>query len=107
MTRSVDIVIVGATADAISAAIESAQRGDCVLMVVRSRALSVARRVRRSIRASGPITARRISVVTGARVECVAGVHSVEAVLLRRINSRKCVDVNASALLDLETTKRS
>jgi len=101
MTRSVDIVIVGAGPEAVAAAIQSAQRGQRVLMVVRSRAAGVDRRLRHSIRAAGRIIAQRISILTGAEVECVAGVRAIEAVLVRRLDTNQCVDVNASALLNL------
>lgn len=102
MTRSVDIVIVGAGSDAIEAAIRSAERGQRVLIVVRSRDADVRRRLRRSFNAAGAATSRRVSIVTGAQVECVAGVRAVEAVLLRRTDSNRRVDVNASAILNLE-----
>lgn len=102
MTRTVDIVIVGANAKALAAAIESARRGRRVLMVVRSQAADLRRRLRRSLRAAGAAVSQRVSILSGAEVECVAGVRAVEAVLLRRIGSNRGVDVNASALLNLD-----
>ena len=107
MTRSVDIVVVGATAEAVAAAIQSARRGDRVLMVIRSRAAEARRQLRRSVRAADASASRRISILSGAEIQCVAGVGSVEAVLFRRIDTNQCVGVNTSALVNLESTARS
>jgi thioredoxin reductase len=101
MSRSVDIVIVGATPEAIDSAAAAASRGQRVLMVVRSRGIGLRRRLRQSL-GDARAAASRVSIVTQAQVECVAGVGGVEAVLIRCGANRRRVDVNASALLDLE-----
>ena len=102
MSRSVDIVIVGATAEAIDSAAAAASRGQRVLMVVRSRGTGLRRRLRQSLGDGRAAAASRVSIVTQAQVECVAGVGGVEAVLIRCGANNRRVDVNASALLDLE-----
>ena len=102
MIRSVDMVIVGATDAAIESAAAAARRGQRVLMVVRSRGAGVRRRLHQTLGAARASTASRISVVTQAEVECVAGIGGVEAVLIRCGANNRRVEVNASALLNLE-----
>ena len=99
MTRTVDLVIVGAHPPATSAAIESARRGMRVLVVIRSRRTDVVRRLRRSLRAAGENVQRRVTVLTGAEVVCVDGVHSVEVVVIRGVQTGRLIAVNASAIL--------
>lgn len=99
MTRTVDLVIVGAHPPATAAAIESARRGLRVLVVIRSRRTGVDGRLRRSLRAAGENVQRKVTVLTGAEVVCVDGVHSVEAVVIRRVQTGRLIAVNASAIL--------
>ena len=99
MTRTVDLVIVGAHRSATAAAVESARRGMRVLVVIRSRRTSVDEGLRRSLRAAGKAVRRQVTVLTGAEVVCVDGVHSVEAVVIRRMQTGRLLAVNASAIL--------
>jgi thioredoxin reductase len=98
MTRTVNLVIVGAHPAAAAAAIESARRGMRVLVVMRSRRTGVAGRLRRALRAAGESVRRQVTVLTGAEVVCVDGVHSVEAVVIRRVQTGRLIAVNASAI---------
>jgi len=43
--------------------------------------------------------ASQVTVLTGAEVVCVDGVHAVEAVVIRRIRTGQLIGVNASAIL--------
>ena len=99
MTRTVDRVIVGAHQAATAAAIESARSGMRVLVVIRSRRTDVVRRLRRALRAAGENGQRHVTVLTGAEVVCVDGVHSVEAVVIRRVQTGRLIAVNASSIL--------
>jgi hypothetical protein len=99
MTRTVDLVIVGTHAAAAAAAIKGARRGMRVLVVIRSRRTGVNRRLRRSLRAAGENVQQRVTVLTGAEVVCVDGVHCVEAVVIRRVQTGRLIAVNASAIL--------
>jgi thioredoxin reductase len=99
MTRTVDLVIVGANARAAAAAIDAVRRGLRVLVVVRSRSARFGQRLRRSLRAAGEGLPRQLIIMTGAEVVCVDGVHSVEAVVIRRLRTGRLSEVNASAVL--------
>jgi thioredoxin reductase len=102
MTMTVDVVVVGTSQAALAAAVESAQSGKRVLVIARVRGPRLRRRVRRARRAAGAGLSRRITVITGAEVECIAGIRAVEAVLARYVKTGRHVDVNASALLTFE-----
>ena len=102
MTKTVDVVVVGATDDALAAAIESVQRGRRVLVIARAREPELLRRIRRARAAAGAATSRRLTILTGAEVECVAGIRSLEAVLARYLKTGRRVDINATALLTFE-----
>ena len=102
MTMTVDVVVVGTTQSALAAAIESAQSGKRVLVIAKTRGLELRRRIRRARRVAGAAPSKRITVLTGAEVECIAGVHSVEVVLARCVQTGRRVDVNATALLTFE-----
>lgn len=99
MTRTVDVVIVGAGAAAVAEAIDAARRGLKVLVVIRSGRGNLARRLRQRFRRALELRQRRVSVLTGAEVACADGVHSIEAVVVRYIRSRRLVGFNASTLL--------
>ena len=106
MTITVDVVIVGASCSALDAAVEASRNGRRVLVVTGLRGTAVRRRIRRTRRLAGA-SSKRITVLTGAALECVAGVRSVEAVLLRYVDSGRRVDVNTPALLTFEETEIS
>jgi glycosyltransferase A (GT-A) superfamily protein (DUF2064 family) len=97
----VDLVVVGANARAAAATMEAVRRGLRVLVVMRGRGAGFGRRLRRSLRAVGEGLQRQVHILTGVEVACVAGVHSVEAVVIRRIRSGRLVGVNAAEILDL------
>jgi 2-polyprenyl-6-methoxyphenol hydroxylase-like FAD-dependent oxidoreductase len=99
MTRTVDVVIVGGGAAAMADAIGAARRGLKVLVVVRSRSGNLAQRLRQRFRRALEVSQPRVIVLTGAEVACVDGVHSIEAVVVRYLRSRRLVGFNASAVL--------
>ncbi len=101
MTRTVDLVVVGSNARAAAATMEAARRGLRVLVVMRGRGAGFGRRLRRSLRAEGEGWPRQVHILTGVEVACVAGVHAIEAVVIRRIRTGRLIGVNASAILDL------
>jgi thioredoxin reductase len=95
----VDIVIVGADADAVATALAQARAGQRVLIVVRARRSALVGRLRRAVREAGRTLGGRVAILTGAEVVCVDGVRSVEAVVMRDIRSGRLVAVNASAIV--------
>src|SRR5688500_10335815 len=99
MTRTVDLVIVGARPPAKAAAITSASRGIRVLVVIRSRRAGDDERLRRSLRAAGENVQRQVTVLTGADGVCVDGGHAGEAVVIRRVQTGRLIAVNAPAIL--------
>lgn len=105
---TVDLVIVGADAGAVDAAVDGLKRGLRVLVVMRSTAPEAARRLRRLARTvSGARPA--LTVLTGAEVACVdgvGGVGAVEAVVVRQVRTRRLIAFNASALIVFETGSR-
>ena len=102
MTMTVDVVVVGTNRSALAAAIESAQSGKRVLVITRLRGRELRRRVRRARAAAGAAASKRVRVLTGAEFQCVAGIRSVEAVLVRHLQTGRRVDINATALLTFE-----
>ena len=100
MTRTIDIVIVGADAAAIAATAEAANRGLRVLLVIRPRLSDVVPEVRQSLRRLRLASRRQVSVASGAEVACVSGVNGIEAVLVRQLRTGRLTGFNASALLD-------
>jgi 2-polyprenyl-6-methoxyphenol hydroxylase-like FAD-dependent oxidoreductase len=102
MTMTVDVVVIGASQAALAAAVESARSGKRVLVIARVRGPGLRRRIRRARSVAGAALSRRITVITGAEVECIAGIRTVEAVLARDVQTGRRVDVNATALLTFE-----
>lgn len=102
MTHTVDIVIAGAGAAAIDAAIDAVRRGWRVVIVMRESRPSASRRVRRWVSTAKPLRRpSRLIVVSGADVACVDGVNGIEAVIVRRRRTGRLIAFNVSALLDL------
>jgi thioredoxin reductase len=99
MTMTVDVVVIGANQSALNAAVESAHSGKRVLVISTRRGPELRRRVRQARAAAGRVVSKRIVVLTGVEVECIAGIRSVEAVLARYVQGGRRVDVNATALL--------
>jgi thioredoxin reductase len=102
MTMTVDVIVVGTSHGAFAAAVESAQRGKRVLVIARARGPGLRRRIRRARRFAGAALSRRITVITGAEVECIAGIRTVEAVLARYVQTGRRIDVNTTALFTFE-----
>ena len=102
MTITVDVVVVGTNQRALAAAIEAARSGKRVLVIARTRGRELRRRIRRARGVAGAAASKRIKVLTGTEVECIAGIRAVEAVLARDIQTGRQVDVNATALLTFE-----
>jgi len=98
MTRTVDLVIVGADEAAIGATIAALREGKRVLVVIRQAQAEVTRHLRHSLRQAGAWAPGQVSVVSGAEVACVDGVNGIEAVVLRDIGTGRLTGVNASAL---------
>jgi hypothetical protein len=99
MTTTVDVVIEGEDAAAIAATIDSVGRGLRVLIVIRARRSTFARQLRAAIaRAKVVPSPQQINILTGSEVACVDGVKCVEAVVVRRLRTRRLIGVNASAL---------
>ena len=98
MSRAVELVIVGMTPDAGRAAVAAAREGRRVLVVDRSTDRGIVRRFRRSLEDADAVL-RRIVIVSGVEVVCVDGIHEVEAVLLRRLESGMLIGINARAVL--------
>ncbi len=99
MTRTVDLVVVGAHPAALAATLEAARGGWRVLVVIRSRRPPRVACLRRSVRAAGIDERRQLSVLTGADVVCADGIQAVEAVVIRRIRTGALIAVNASAIV--------
>ena len=99
MTRTVDLVIVGSDANALAAMIDAVGRGLHVLMVIRAKRPGLTRQLRRRLSNAGGLSPRQLTVMTGAEVACVDGVNTVEAVIVRRLGSRRLVAFNASGLV--------
>lgn len=98
MTRTVDLVIVGADAGAVAATIDAVRRGLRVLIVIRSTRASVVARLRHSLRSAHLPPTRNITVMTGAEIVCADGVDGVEAVVVRHLRTKRLIGFNAAAL---------
>lgn len=102
MIRTVDLVIAGDVSAARAAAASALQRGQRVLVVLRSADTRAARRLRRSVvNAAGP-GAGQLTVMIGAEVVCADGVDGVEAVVVRHAATARLSAVNASAFVSFE-----
>jgi hypothetical protein len=106
MTRTVDVVIVGANAAAITATADAANRGLRVLLVIRLRLANLPLELRHALRLTRVSLGRQVSVASGAEVVCVDGVRAIEAVVVRHVRTGRLTGFNASALLDFEESGR-
>ena len=102
MIGTVDVVIAGDGSVARAAAVGALERGERVLVVLRSGDARVARRLRRTLLGTAGTDGRRLSVMTGAEVVCVDGVNGVEAVVIRHAPTGHLSAVNASAFLSFD-----
>ena len=105
MTGTVDVVIVGAHGVAVAATIDAVRRGLTVLVVIRSRAAKVARRLRRSAQSAG-VTSPKVTILTGSEIACVDGVNATEAVVVRRLGTGQLLAFNASSVLHFGTVAK-
>jgi hypothetical protein len=107
MTRTIDIVIVGANAAAIAATVDAAGRGLRVLLVIRPRLAALSLEHRQTLRRIRVSSRGQVSVVAGTEVACVDGVRAIEAVVVRHVRTGRLRGFNASALLDFGERGRS
>jgi thioredoxin reductase len=99
MTATVDLVVAGDGSAAREAAVNALQRGQRVLVVLRSADARLARRVRRSLLEKTGADGGQLRVMTRAEVVCADGIDGVEAVVVRRGPSGRLSAVNASAFV--------
>ena len=108
MTRTVDLVVVGDGDAARAAAVDALQRGQRVLVVLRTNDTRIGRRLRRYLRKTAGADMSQLRVMTGGEVVCVDGVGAVEAVILRHTRTDRLSAVNASAFAgSLDVAARS
>jgi len=104
MSSAVDLVIVGMTPDASVAAVEAARTGRRVIVVDQTTDRRLTTRFRLSLDAHGSVR-ERIVMLSGVEVVCVDGMHTVEAVLLRRVRTGLLIGINARAVLMTDDTQ--
>jgi thioredoxin reductase len=99
MIGTVDVVIAGDDGAVRAAAARALQRGQRVLVVLRSADARATRRLRRALRRSISTGGGQLSVIGDAEVVCVDGVDRVEAVVVRHAPTGRLSAVNAAAFL--------
>ena len=99
MTRTVDLVIVGMTDAAATAAVGAVRRGQRVLVVGESKDTRFWRRLRRAAEAAGDNSRERLSMLAGFEVVFVDGIGAVEVVLVRNIKTGGLIGINTRAIL--------
>ncbi len=102
MIGTVDLVIAGDASLARAAAVTALQRGQRVLVVLRSADARVARRLRRSLLTTAGADGDRLRVMTHAEVVCADGVDGVEAVVVRHATTGRLSAVNASTFVSFD-----
>ena len=107
MIGTVDLVIAGDGSAACAAAVGALERGQRVLVVLRSGDAREARRLRRSLLNTAGADAGRLKVMTNAEVVCADGVDVVEAVVVRHAPTGRLSAVNASAFLSFDSSSQS
>ena len=105
MIATVDLVIAGDGSAVRAAAVSALQRGQRVLVVLRSADARAARRLRRTLRKTMGADCGQLRVITRAEVVCVDGVDGVEAVVVRHVPTGHLSAVNASAFLSCDAQK--
>ena len=98
MTRTVDLVISDDGQAARAAAVSALQRGQRVLVVLRSADRRVARRLRRCLRKTAGAHSGQLRVITRAEVVCVDGV------VVRHARTGRLSAVNASAFVSFDAS---
>jgi len=101
---TVDLVIAGDGGAARAAAVSALQRGQRVLVVLRSADARVARRFRRTLHRRAGADCGQLRVMTGAEVVCADGLDGVEAVLVRHTPTGRLCAVNASAFVSFDAS---
>jgi thioredoxin reductase len=96
--KTVDLVVTGDETAAVGAAVDAVQRGQRVLVVLRSAGPRIVPRLRRLCRAAK----NQLTVMTNAEVVCVDGVGGVEAVVVRYTRTGRLWAVNTSAFLSCD-----
>jgi len=102
MTRTVDLVVSGADRAALSVAIEAVQRGQRVLVVLRSSDTRATQCIRRRLCRAANAGDHQLTVMGNAEVVCVDGVDGVEAVVIRHRSTGRLRAVNASTFLSCD-----
>jgi predicted dinucleotide-utilizing enzyme len=105
--RTVDLVVAGSGSAALAATAEAIQRGQQVLVVLRTGDPLVERGLRRRFRTAARAHGSRVTLMTNAEVVCVDGVEAVEAVVIRHVRTGRLRAVNASAFLSCDGTPAS
>ncbi len=106
MIRTFDLVIAGGGSAARAAAVSALQRGQRVLVVLRSADARIGQRFRRSVLRTEGVDGSRLRVMTGAEVVCVDGVDGVEAVVVRHVSTGHLSAVNAPAFLSCDRSEQ-
>ena len=96
--KTVDLVVTGDETAAVGAAVDAVQRGQRVLVVLRSAGPRIVPHLRRLCRGAK----NQPTVMTNAEVVCVDGVHGVEAVVMRYTRTGRLCAVNTSAFLSCD-----
>ena len=99
MIGMVDLVIAGNGSAVRAAAVSALERGQRVLVVLRSADARAARRFRRSLLDAAGAHGGQLRVMTRAEVVCADGIGGVEAVVVRHVPTGHLSAVNASAFL--------
>jgi thioredoxin reductase len=104
MIGTVDLVIAGDGSAARAAAVSALQRGQRVLVVLRSGDARQAQRLRRWLRKTAGADSGQLRVMESAEVVCVDGVDAVEAVVVRHAPTGRLSAVNASAFVSFDAS---
>ena len=106
MIGTVDLVIAGNRSAARAPAISALERGQRVLVVLRSADGRAARRFRRSLLDTAGADGGQLRVMTSAEVVCADGINGVEAVVVRHAPTGRLSAVNASAFFSCDGQKK-
>jgi len=106
MIGTVDLVIVGNASAARAATVSALQRGERVLVILRSADTRVARRLRRSLLDAAGADGNQLRFITNSEVVCVDGVNGVEAVVVRHAPTGCLSAVNAAAFVSSDVSSR-
>jgi len=106
MIETVDVVIAGDGSGGRTAAVSALERGQRVLIVLRTD-VRVARRLRSTLLRTVRAGCGQLRIMTSAEVVCVDGVDGVEAVVVRHTPTGHLSAVNASAFVSFDDSSRS